>query len=501
MHSHSKSCRKYKNEKCRYHFGKFFTDQTILALPLPEDLPENQRNAILNERERTLSIVKQYIDSNLDPKKRNILSPCKESFEDAPSIENILSELGITKEEYYNALSISCDSDFQIHIRCKPNACFINNFFIEGLKAWKANIDIQPVFNHYKTVTYMCAYFSKSEDETSEAMKQAAKEALNGKKSDYDKMKSIAKAYITKRECSVQEAVYFVMTELWLRKIFPCVIFFNSNLPERRYRIFKKEDEIGELPDDSTDIFQRNMLDRYLDRPNKFFKGGLYEIVDRLCFAEFLSSYYVDARLSKLLESDSQPVVLDDKVMDANHDESIYPKVIPLMSSNEKLKCRKVRAVLRYHQPSPHKSIEQYAHHLLFAFYPFRKEEELKSSTTSTYFAKLQEPFVTSIVNENKKLMEPYGDMVEKALLNLHCEVVTPDPFGQQENDDLQDELNNENNLLEDDESISDGPILTSDTSDLPMYTSPTLIPDNELNAMIRSLNHRQRALYNIVHS
>ena len=84
----------------------------------------------------------------------------------------------------------------------------------------------------------------------------------------------------------------------------------------------------------------------------------------------------------------------------------------------------------------------------------------------------MQEPFVTSIVNENKKLMEPYGDMVEKALLNLHCEVVTPDPFGQQENNDLQDELNNENNLLEDDESISDGPIFTSDTSNLPMYTS-----------------------------
>ena len=165
LHSHSKSCRKYKNEKCSYHFGKFFTEQTIIALPLPEDLPENQRNAILNERERILSIVKQYIDSNLDPKKRNILNPSKENFEEVPSIENILSELGITKEDYYNALSISCDSDFQIHIRRKPNACFINNFFLEGLKAWKANINIQPVFNHYKAVTYMCAYFSKSEDE------------------------------------------------------------------------------------------------------------------------------------------------------------------------------------------------------------------------------------------------------------------------------------------------------------------------------------------------
>ena len=68
------------------------------------------------------------------------------------------------------------------------------------MQAWKANIDIQPVFNHYKAVTYMCAYFSKAEDETSEAMKQAAKEALSGNKSHYDKMKAIARAYATKRE-------------------------------------------------------------------------------------------------------------------------------------------------------------------------------------------------------------------------------------------------------------------------------------------------------------
>ena len=31
--------------------------------------------------------------------------------------------------------------------------------------------------------------------------------------------------------------------------------------------------ETDELPDDSTDIFQRNMLDRCIDRPNEHFKN------------------------------------------------------------------------------------------------------------------------------------------------------------------------------------------------------------------------------------
>ena len=35
--------------------------------------------------------------------------------------------------------------------------------------------------------------------------------------------------------------------------------------------IFKKKNEINVLPDDSTDLFQRNMLDCYLDQPSKSF--------------------------------------------------------------------------------------------------------------------------------------------------------------------------------------------------------------------------------------
>ena len=45
-----------------------------------------------------------------------------------------------------------------------------------------------------RAVSYKRVYFSKSEDETSEAMKQAAKETLKWNKSDYGKMTAIAKA-------------------------------------------------------------------------------------------------------------------------------------------------------------------------------------------------------------------------------------------------------------------------------------------------------------------
>ena len=79
-----------------------------------------------------------------------------------------------------------------------------------------------------------------------EAMKQAAKEYRDMNKNNFEEMKSISQAYASKREVSVQEAVYHVMPELWLRKTFPKVSFANSNLPECRYRKCKSKEDIDE---------------------------------------------------------------------------------------------------------------------------------------------------------------------------------------------------------------------------------------------------------------
>ena len=48
-------------------------------------------------------------------------------------------------------------------------------------------------------VTYMCAYFSTAENETSEAMQQASKEAGMSGKTELEKMRAVAKAYYKKK--------------------------------------------------------------------------------------------------------------------------------------------------------------------------------------------------------------------------------------------------------------------------------------------------------------
>ena len=86
LHRHSKTCRKYRNDGCRFHFRKFFSNQTMVA--------------------------------------------------------KSLEEINITEGEYKSALQISDDQNFQLHLKRPADSCFVNNYFVIGLLAWEANTDI-----------------------------------------------------------------------------------------------------------------------------------------------------------------------------------------------------------------------------------------------------------------------------------------------------------------------------------------------------------------------
>ena len=62
--------------------------------------------------------------------------------------------------------------------------------------------------------------------------------------------------------------------------------------------------------------------------------------------------YYVEIYV-KFTENDYQPQELRNELIEDSHNiDHIYPKVIPLMSSKEKLKCRKVSYVLQFYVPN-----------------------------------------------------------------------------------------------------------------------------------------------------
>ena len=112
-------------------------------------------------------------------------------------------------------------------------------------------------------------------------------------------IKTIAKVYLSNRECPVQKAVYHNLPELKLRKIFLAICFVNVNAPEERIQVLVSEKELSELPDDSSNIFKKSNNDYYLERPSATFLNGKYSILDDFCYAQFLAYYTFENKSSK----------------------------------------------------------------------------------------------------------------------------------------------------------------------------------------------------------
>ena len=133
-------------------------------------------------------------------------------------------------------MSISKDEDLELHLKRKPNSCFVNKYSDASLKALSGNMEIQPVFNEYTAETYMCQYFSKTEDRCSHIMKQAAKKAFENNMHHHDNMKTISKAYLSNRECSVHEPVYHILPEF-----FQLFILLTQVLQRKEFKYYLKK--------------------------------------------------------------------------------------------------------------------------------------------------------------------------------------------------------------------------------------------------------------------
>ena len=317
-HSHSKTCRKYKNTRCRFNFGQFFTNRTIVAEPLSDDIDEGLKMKTLEKQNEILISVKEIID--------DVLNPSKPNYDPTFTDSDIFNKVGITEDQYYTALSISPGSDYELHLKRPTDSCFINNYFIAGLKGFAANVDLQPVFNHYKCITYVCSYFTKDETECSQAIMNAAKEAKAADMNIRDGLKKIGAAFLSTREVSSQECVYRCMPELWLRKIFPAAVFVSTDLPDKRVRVAKSQQELKELDDDSTDVYKSNITERYARRPHSI------PCIDNLCLAEFAAYYYKDYKKESQETGDAQPEILTDNMLESqqtsqNEDFSLPDKI------------------------------------------------------------------------------------------------------------------------------------------------------------------------------
>ena len=261
------------------------------------------------------------------------------------------------------------------------------------------------------------------------------------------------------------------------------MIFANKNIPEKRSRLCLAEHEISDLPEDSKKIFRRNMLDWYIDRSKLISSNSKFAVLDAFCFAEFSRYFYLPSN-PKYKENDYQSEELDDEIVeDISKSDYLCPKDIKLLS-NDKMKCRKTPYVLKCFVPNKETKPEEYAHHMLLMYYPFKNEKKLLSGNPPTYASKLSEPEVIDLVNQNYSLVEPFATVVDNAFLRLGSDM---------KNDEVNGYLTED---IGDSESEAFGTMKAHSAdvgnNDLMSHKLPA-IPDNIINENMRSLNMKQR--------
>ena len=63
-----------------------------------------------------------------------MIYPNKYNFTQLVNAKKIPNELESSKYDYYRTFLISKDEDLELHLKRKPNLCFVNNYFDVGLK-------------------------------------------------------------------------------------------------------------------------------------------------------------------------------------------------------------------------------------------------------------------------------------------------------------------------------------------------------------------------------
>ena len=82
-------------------------------------------------------------------------------------------------------------------------------------------------------------------------------------------------------------------------------------------------------------------------------------------------------------------------------------------------------------------SPEKFAHHVLLLFYPFRYEKDLLSSFPPMFQNRLQEEQFQDVIKINKIKFEPYGDLVDQALVIFNENLISnQDPHDQIQNNE-----------------------------------------------------------------
>ena len=390
-HKHSVTCKKNKKDICRFHFPKPPSNENIISAPPEDETIDPEILAKMYRRKEVL--LKPVLDAITN-----------NTYDSDMTLECLLQSLGVNIDEYHKYLALGIKARSYI-VERKPNETNINNYNPTILKAWQANMDLQPVLDTYACIMYIVSYVTKSERSMGELLRAAKKDSEN---LDIKiQLKKIGSTFLTHREVSAQEAVYRVLG-LPMLACNVKRIFVPSDLPEDRVRLLKPLAILRELDPDSTDIYVKGLPEKFAARPNS---------LNNMCFADFSVSYSPSYEtISEHTDDTLPPQQIDSRKR--------LPRIV-LKHKMGTMTKRSRRAILRYHKHSPEKEPEKHYHSLIMLFFPWRNEALDIKSNCETYEQSYN--LKKDVILGNKSKFEHFSDEMQQQMVRMLNEQAAPE--------------------------------------------------------------------------
>ncbi|XP_066930030.1 uncharacterized protein [Clytia hemisphaerica] len=258
-HHHTTTCRKKKGSRCRFK---------ATWPPCEESRIIRGEQIDKNEYKQ----CKRVLDKVLDQ-----INSCSADLQNV-TLDDLLLSCDLTGSEYFSALK-KVQKKLTVIYKRAPNETNIGQYNTVMISLLQSNMNIQYVTNMYAVLAYITSYICKPERNMSELMKKAHKEATG--KAVKDKLRAIGNVFLTKREVSSHEAIKRTLS-LKMRTSNIDTVYIPTGPKEKRVRMLKSPSDLAKLESESKNVYKKNMVDKYQNRPNK---------LKYMCYADFSTTY------------------------------------------------------------------------------------------------------------------------------------------------------------------------------------------------------------------
>ena len=223
-------------------------------------------------------------------------------------------------------------------------------------------------------VTYITDYYSKDESGITEILKQALKETQEGAMPRRKALHHLKKAYVSKRQIGLSEAIYRILPSLHLRQSDVTTVWVPSGFPENQSQFMSKVPDhlAGGGREDMVKVegrsgfFQKGLSvqDKYKDRPKD---------VENLSLAQFATCYKQLQNKPKKVTWKGNISVETGIITNYANGEKL-PKYLKLSDGKIQV-LRTFPAVMRYHASKKKEGYEEQFSEMQL-FYPWRDEKK-----------------------------------------------------------------------------------------------------------------------------